>query len=97
MSVITDTLAHCLQRRLTFAAFRWNGQIHLWVNSVPEPEHIAWTDLDRRNDVFVVAPFIPHPAECTVLRSDLKFILNNDVDLRALASVRSGRPAGIPI
>ncbi len=97
MSIVTDTLAHCLQRRLTFAAFRWNGKVHLWVNSDPALERIAWEELDGSKDVFVVAPFIPHPAECTVLRSDLKFILDDDVDLKALAAARSGRPAAAPI
>jgi len=55
---LRQALRHCIEERITFAAFRVpGGQVTLWAQQTPELDHCEsglWWEL---NDVFLIAPF----------------------------------------
>jgi isochorismate synthase len=57
-SSLREALQHCLDRRLTFAAFRIAGQaVQLLVQRTAKVHHVGPTELDALQNVFVIAPF----------------------------------------
>jgi isochorismate synthase len=88
--IIKRTLANCLHRNLTFAAFRLDGHIHLWVSQRPGLEEIPWEELETTRDVFILAPFFYNPARCTILRPSMRFDLTEGDDLDRLTTAKGG-------
>lgn len=72
MSTLQRALQHCIEQRLTFAAFRVpGGAVTLWAQQTPDldrAENGSWWEL---NDVFLVAPFNREPGTAFV-RSDVE-------------------------
>lgn len=72
-SALHQALSHCIQHRLTFAAFRLPGTTHvtLWAQQTPELDRVEngfWWEL---NDVFLLSPF--RSSERTpLIRSDVE-------------------------
>lgn len=66
-------LAICIERRLTFAAFRApNAPVELWVQRQPDPERIAWEALDSAVDRFLVMPFTAEPTGPLAIVPDVR-------------------------
>jgi hypothetical protein len=60
-SGLREALKHCLERRLTFAAFRIAGQaVQLLVQRTSKVHHLGTTELDTLRNVFVIAPSHTH-------------------------------------
>ncbi|MEZ4791589.1 MAG: chorismate-binding protein [Flavobacteriales bacterium] len=72
-SALHQALTHCIQHRLTFAAFRLPGttNVTLWAQQTPELDRVEtglWWEL---NDVFLLSPFLT--ADRTpLIRSDVE-------------------------
>jgi isochorismate synthase len=82
---MVEALRTCLDRNLTFAAFRWNGRVHLWAQVDSALESVPTHGLDALTARFVIAPFNSSKAAVTVLRPDVRLLLDGGpVDLREL-------------
>lgn len=76
-----EALRQCLERGLTFVAFRWNGTVHVWVQRETGLEVVAASELHQLTDRFIVAPFNAVPGKVHVLKPDLRSQLgNNPID-----------------
>jgi len=72
-----EALRQCLERGLTFVAFRWNGTVHLWVQREAGLEAVDASELHLLSDRFVIAPFIASTGLVHVLKPDLRFQIGN--------------------
>lgn len=94
-SSLREALQHCLDRRLTFAAFRIAGHaVQLLVQRTSKVHHVDPTELDALQNVFVIAPFALTRRTILVLKPDerLSFDANTGpVDLTFPESA-SGEP-----
>ncbi len=85
MDPIKHALDTCLQRGLTFAAFRRNGTVELWVSRHAGLVRSYWDELSQEEDIFLVAPFKTDPERCTFLKAAIRIDLGaGDLDLTAL-------------
>ncbi|MEX1131989.1 MAG: hypothetical protein WEC15_02085, partial [Flavobacteriales bacterium] len=71
-----SALRLCLERGLTFVAFRRNGAVHLWVQREVGLEVLDLLDLHQACDRFVVSSFHDHLNRIHALRPDLRFQLD---------------------
>lgn len=78
MEPIRAALAICLERDLTFTAFRAGAGVQLWISIKPGLRKAPWSQLKELKNVFLVAPFITDEEHCTYLQPDLQFDLNSD-------------------
>lgn len=75
----------CLERGLTFVAFRWKGAVHLWLQREAGLGTVDASELHELSDRFVVGPFMSDPGRVHVLKPDLRFELGNThIDATAL-------------
>lgn len=72
-----EALRHCLERGLTFVAFRWHGDVHLWAQREAGLEVVDASELHELSDRFVVAPFNAGTGQLHVLKPDQRFPLGN--------------------
>jgi isochorismate synthase EntC len=89
MGHVEAALHQALQRGLTFAAFRLDGAVHLWVADAP-PHPQTPEDLAAERDVFVIAPFHTPDGRLHVLRPQLRLVLTPDTDLSVLGTLPKG-------
>lgn len=67
-----DALARCLNKGLTFAAFRRPGlPVTIWAQRDPALETVDGSLLLEVNDVFLIAPFHLDPERIAMIRSDI--------------------------
>ncbi len=72
-SPLHQALSLCLERRLTFAAFRVpGGPVTLWAQRNPDLEPVDAAFLGRLNEVFLVAPFDLDTRRTCFVRSDVE-------------------------
>ncbi|MBK6626036.1 MAG: chorismate-binding protein [Flavobacteriales bacterium] len=72
-SPLHQALSLCLDRRITFAAFRVpGGPVTLWAQRNPELEPIDPAYLGRLNEAFLVAPFTYEPQATHFVRNDVE-------------------------
>ena len=62
----------CLRKNLSFAAFRWKEQVHLWVQKNAIEERLNIETLERSTDRFLIAPFDLTSGGPLALRPDLR-------------------------
>ena len=62
----------CLRKNLSFAAFRWKEQVHLWVQRNSVEERLDIELLERTTDRFLIAPFDLRSGGPIALRPDLR-------------------------
>lgn len=74
-----EALHHCMERGLTFVAFRWHGQVHLWVQDQPALERLSPNELDARSERFIVAPFHDPAGQLLALRPSRRIVLDDTV------------------
>jgi isochorismate synthase len=80
MAAPLEAVRTCLQRGLTFTAFRWEGHTQLWVQRRPRLSSLRTTDLDAVTDRFIVAPFHRMDGRCWSLQPDVRLDLDqNDI------------------
>jgi len=78
-SGLREALKHCLERRLTFAAFRIAGQaVQLLVQRTSKVHHVGTTELDTLRNVFVIAPFAHTQRTILVLQPDERLSFHAD-------------------
>ena len=78
---VEDLLNECLQRGLTFAAFRVpGGPPRLWVQREPELETVDGSSLGNTERIFVVAAFAEDPGTFMILRPDIEVLLGPFVE-----------------
>lgn len=91
-----ELLRTCLERRLTFAAFRVPGEpITIWIQRDPTPARIECTQLDQEERVFVIAPFLSQMGYVHVLRGDIELIAEAEGHIKdptALETCRGSEP-----
>lgn len=74
-AALTEALRTCLERRLTFAAFRVPGQApQLWAQRTPELETVSGAWLLELNQVFLLAPFDLDGERVPFIRSDVELL-----------------------
>lgn len=74
-------LSACLERRLTFAAFRApHGPVELWVQHQPETEHMPWEALAATTARFLVMPFVGDPFGPLGIAPDVRVTSEDSVD-----------------
>jgi hypothetical protein len=85
-SVLHKALAHCIDNRLTFAAFRTPGQpVQLWAQRTPDLETVDGTLLLELNQVFLVAPFDLDREKVPFIRADIELMFPEiDPDISSL-------------
>lgn len=85
-SVLHKALAHCIDNRLTFAAFRTPGQpVQLWAQRTPDLETVDGTLLLELNQVFLVAPFDLDREKVPFIRADIELMFPEiDPDISTL-------------
>ncbi len=70
---LQKALSHCIDQRLTFAAFRLPGHpVQLWVQRDPRLEAVETTMLLGLNQVFIAAPFRLDPDQIPYIRADVE-------------------------
>ena len=70
-SSLREALQYCLDRRLTFAAFRIAGKaVQLLVQRRSQVQHLRPSELDAMQNVFVIAPFAHTRETLHVLQPD---------------------------
>jgi len=77
MALPLEAVRTCLERGLTFAAFRWKGRTRLWVQHEPELPPVDHVSLDSLLDRFVIAPFHIEERHCWALRPDVHLDLDD--------------------
>lgn len=94
-------LTTCIERRLTFAAFRApHGPVELWVQRHPEPERIKWDTLDAVADRFLVMPFAADPIGPLGIAPDVRVTGEEAIDAEAALTTFNGtneRPHHKPV
>jgi isochorismate synthase len=71
--VLQSALAKCIERKLTFAAFRLPGKpVQLWAQRDPGLETVDSTLLLGLNQVFLAAPFDVHAEAVPFIRADIE-------------------------
>ncbi len=82
---LAAALAACLERRLTFVAFRLPGEaVVLWVQRQAALERIEPSLLHEANDVFLIAPFGSTDENLAIIRPDIGYLFSDpttDLDL----------------
>jgi isochorismate synthase len=82
---LRDAVARCLDRSLTFAAFRRPGHpVEIWAQRTPDMEFVDGALLLELNDVFLIAPFDLASDHVPFIRSDVQLQfgeLGPDIDL----------------
>lgn len=74
-------LTTCIERRLTFAAFRApHGTVEAWVQRHPAPERIKWDALDAVTDRFLVMPFTADPVGPLAIVPDVRLAGHDTID-----------------
>lgn len=74
-SVLHKALGQCIQRRLTFAAFRAPGRpVQIWAQRTPGLEKVDGTLLLGLNQVFLIAPFALDREQVPFIRSDIELM-----------------------
>lgn len=93
---ISQVLHACLERRLTFAAFRVPGKpITVWVQRGPLPELIESAVLEQERCSFVIAPFLSQMGHVHVVRADQELIVQGfevPIDQEFITSIEVGPP-----
>jgi isochorismate synthase len=94
MSNMEEALRLCLDRALTFVAFRWKGGVYLWVQHSGQLQTIAISELDDASDLFLVSPFHEDGDRVSALKPDLRFQLGDSaIDLSVLRSLQGTPPS----
>ena len=71
-TLLREALARCLDKRLTFAAFRRPGApVTIWAQREPGLETVDGSLLWELNDVFLAAPFALDTGRIPMIRSDV--------------------------
>lgn len=85
-TVLHKALAHCIGKRLTFAAFRTPGQpVQLWAQRTPDLETVDGTLLLGLNQVFLIAPFDLDRDHVPFIRADIELMFREiDPDITRL-------------
>ncbi len=74
-TVLQKALAQCIEKRLTFAAFRTPGQpVQLWAQRTPDLEAVDGTLLLGLNQVFLIAPFDLGREHVPFIRADVELM-----------------------
>lgn len=94
-TALHKALARCIEKRLTFAAFRIPGKpVQLWVQRNPGLETVDGTLLLGLNQVFLVAPFDLPAGNVPFIRADVELMFAEiDPDISHLAEC-AGSAAG---
>lgn len=94
-----EALRICLERGLTFAAFRKPGDhVALWVQRNAAVEKIETSLLLEANDVFLIAPFDLAGDKLSIIRPDIGYLFSDptmDLELLAQCSGGNGRTASL--
>ncbi len=77
MQAAEEALGLCLRKGLTFAAFRWDGQLHLWVQEHPDLAHVPLAGLNDMGECFVIAPFKDASEHILALRPTVRLTLGD--------------------
>lgn len=98
-SSLRKALHHCLDQRLTFAAFRVPGQpVQIWAQRSPELEHVDGTLLLELNQVFVLAPFDLDVERVPFIRADVELaFVEIDPDTDLLNTCQGSLPDHTPL
>lgn len=85
-TVLQKALAHCIEKRLTFAAFRTPGHpVQLWAQRTPDLETVDGTMLLGLNQVFIIAPFDLDREHVPFIRADVELMFPEiDPDITVL-------------
>lgn len=78
MLAVQDALALCLERGLTFVAFRSAGSLHLWVQQEPGLKKCQLPAPSNGEGRFIVAPFATGSKELFVLHPHLRIDPSKD-------------------
>ncbi|MBL7982506.1 MAG: chorismate-binding protein [Flavobacteriales bacterium] len=85
MALPLEAVRTCLERGLTFVAFRWKGRTRLWIQHKPTLTPIEHGSLNGLRDRFVIAPFHNEERHLWALRPDLRLDLDdNEMDTAGL-------------
>lgn len=94
---VREALDRCLERRLTFVAFRSPaGPVTIWAQNDPALELVEGAALDKAGRAFVVAPFISQMGRVHVIRPDVEIVSGNTpapFDLQPLENCRGTQEA----
>ncbi len=95
---VREALDHCLERRLTFVAFRSpGGAITIWAQHDPTLGSIEGAMLDKAGRAFVVAPFLSQMGHIHVIRPDVEMVYGSalaTIDVQRLKNCKGGTKAG---
>ncbi|HRO40114.1 MAG TPA: chorismate-binding protein [Flavobacteriales bacterium] len=96
-SVLHNALAKCLEKKLTFAAFRIPGKpVQLWAQRNPGLETVDGTMLLGLNQVFLVAPFDIPGGAVPFIRADIELTFAEiDPDITRLGECAGTHDAAI--
>lgn len=85
-TVLQKALERCIEKRLTFAAFRIPGRpVQLWAQRDPGLETVDGTLLLGLNQVFLTAPFLLPQGRVPFIRSDIELMFAEiDPDISVL-------------
>ncbi len=87
MGDLLEALQWCLDRGLTFAAFRSGQAVELWVQDEPQLTALRPEALDKEQDVFLVVPFQDPDGAVFTLRPDHRYEFGEGaIDLDRLLS-----------
>lgn len=92
MAHVEEALRHCLERGLTFVAFRWQHGLELWVQRQPALLPLTSDDADATSQIFAIAPFQGPERLIHGLRPDLRLRLGVDEWTPELLSGYTGSP-----
>lgn len=94
---VREAIDRCLERRLTFVAFRSpGGPITIWAQHDPELEIVQSAMLDKVGRAFVVAPFFSQMGHIHVMRPEVEMVYGSalaTIDLKRLENCRGGTKA----
>ncbi|MDQ3101245.1 MAG: hypothetical protein M3R08_07650, partial [Bacteroidota bacterium] len=96
MDRIKAVLDLCLERGLTFAAFRKKERFELWISFQPGLQTCTWKELDEQRNVFVIAPFRVDPEMIQFFSPDLVLDLAGPIDLSQLEKTSGSSSDQIP-
>lgn len=89
MADMRDALRYCVGHGLAFAAFRWQGRIHLWAGGELDMPELSHRTLAPLEGVFIVRPFHEEGRCINVLVPRLRMFLDEDhIDLAPLRELR---------
>lgn len=85
MADMRDALRYCVGHGLAFAAFRWQGRIHLWAGGELDMPELSHRTLAPLEGVFIVRPFHAEGRCINVLVPRLRMFLDEaHIDLAPL-------------